>query len=415
MKLPVISLYSGCGGMDFGFEAAGFHTAVALEMDAACCRTLRKNRNWAVMETDVFAVSTEEILGAAGLKSRQAAVLIGGPPCQPFSKSGYWAKGDSLRLNDPRANTLKAYLNLLEAAQPAAFVMENVSGLAFTGKDEGLNLLLREIEGINARTGCNYRPAWRILKAAEYGVPQLRERLFLVAARDGKAFKFPEAKFAPAALDVGRLIGSDMSVYRTCWDALGDIQSDEDNDDLAPRGKWASLLATIPEGQNYLWHTDRGGGEPLFGWRRRYWNFLLKVSKRLPSWTIQAQPGPSTGPFHWDGRRFSRRELCRIQTFPDNVRITGSYLDAHRQVGNAVPSLLAEVIGRAIRKQYFGCRQQCDIPNLLPPLRENCPRPSVIKSVPKSFLKLRCSETPHPGTGMGHGALARLDAPLLMA
>ena len=100
-----------------------------------------------------------------------------------------------------------------------------------------------------------------------------------------------------------------------------------------------ALLPTIPEGQNYLWHTERGGGEPLFGWRRRYWSFLLKLAKDLPSWTIQAQPGPATGPFHWDNRRLSVREMARMQTFPDNVVIKGEYAPGTCSASLAMPCL----------------------------------------------------------------------------
>jgi DNA (cytosine-5)-methyltransferase 1 len=409
MKLPVISLFSGCGGMDYGFEAAGFETRVAVEMDADCCRTLRENRDWAVIESDIFASSPREILAAAGLKKREAALLIGGPPCQPFSKSGYWAKGDSARLSDPRANTLTAYLQVLEEAQPAAFVLENVSGLAFSGKDEGLRLLLDAINGLNRRTGCDYRPHWQVLKAAEHGVPQLRERLFLVAARDGREFEFPRPKFRDAAEDGADVLLDELPPYRTCWDAFGDLDGDPDGEDLAMRGKWAELLPAVPEGANYLWHTERGGGEPLFGWRRRYWNFLLKLAKDRPSWTIQAQPGPSTGPFHWRNRRLSRRELCRLQTFPDEVRITGSYQEAHRQIGNAVPSLLAEVVGREIRRQFFGLKPMTREPSLLPPVRPGRPGPERVARVPRAYLTLKNTETAHPGTGLGRGALARAD------
>ena len=85
---------------------------------------------------------------------------------------------------------------------------------------------------------------------------------------------------------------------------------------LTVGGKWADLLPTIPEGQNYLWHTNRGGGSQLFGWRTRYWSFLLKLAKNLPSWTIQAHPGSSIGPFHWRNRKLSVPEMCRLQTFP---------------------------------------------------------------------------------------------------
>lgn len=395
--------------MDYGFEAAGFDTRVAVEMDADCCRTLRQNRRWPVLEADIFTLSPQSIMAAGNLKRREAALLIGGPPCQPFSKSGYWAKGDSARLNDPRANTLAAYLDVLEAALPVAFVLENVSGLAFTGKDEGLQLLLGQVQALNRRTGCNYQPSWRILRAAEYGVPQLRERLFLVAARDGAAFAFPEPAFRAADDAEPTLAGVDLPPYRTCWDAFGDLVAAESGDDLATRGKWADLLPSVPEGHNYLWHTERGGGEPLFGWRRRYWNFLLKVAKDKPSWTIQAQPGPSTGPFHWSSRRLSRRELCRLQTFPDDVTITGTYQEAHRQIGNAVPSLLAEVVGREIRRQYFKRRVTTKLPRLLPPERPHRPGPERVAPVPKTYLKLRDTETEHPGTGLGRGALARAE------
>src|SRR5206468_6143085 len=131
-----------------------------------------------------------------------------------------------------------------------------------------------------------------------------------------------------------------LASYLTAWDAIGDFSQDSNDPDLAISGKWADLLPTIPEGKNYLWHTPRGGGEPLFGWRTRYWNFLLKLAKDQPSWTIQAQPGPAVGPFHWKSRRLSTRELCRLQTFPDDVVIVGDRMSLHRQVGNAVPSLL---------------------------------------------------------------------------
>ena len=127
--------------------------------------------------------------------------------------------------------------------------------------------------------------------------------------------------------------------------------SNPEEEDLTVRGKWADLLPSIPEGSNYLHHTDRGEGMPLFGWRRRYWTFLLKLAKNRPSWTIQAQPGPAVGPFHWSNRRLSVRELSRLQTFPDDVNIVGGKGSAQKQLGNAVPSLLAEVIGRAIRQQ----------------------------------------------------------------
>lgn len=397
----LISLYSGAGGMDYGFEAAGFETAVALEFDHDCCETLRRNRRWAVIERSIFEVPTTELLATAGLKPKETDLLIGGPPCQPFSKAGYWAHGDSARLEDPRADTLGAYLRVVEEAQPKAFVLENVSGLAFSGKDEGLQLLLSRIAQINRKTKSNYKPTFRVLNAAEFGVPQIRERFFMVASRDGSQFSFPTPRFSlpseqPLLLDVDGL-----PPLRTAWDALGDLDEPDDAEHLAMRGKWADLLPSIPEGSNYLWHTDRGGGLPLFGWRRRYWTFLLKLAKNRPSWTIQAQPGPAVGPFHWNNRRLSMRELCRLQTFPDDVVIVGKHASVHKQLGNAVPSLLAEVIGREVRRQLLGDSKLAIQPRLLPPDRGTPPPPVKVVPVPKRFRQLAGPHSAHPGTGKG--------------
>lgn len=398
-----ISLFSGAGGLDFGLEAAGFRTAVALELDSSCCATLRANRDWPVIERDVFDVSTAELLETAGLERGATDLLVGGPPCQPFSKAGYWARGDARRLEDPRADTLSAYLRILEETQPRAFLLENVGGLAFSGKDEGLRYLLAGIERVNERTGCHYLPAFRLLRAAEYGVPQVRERVFVIGARDGRPFQFPAATHAAPADEQPLLDGAGLTPYRTAWDALADVAPEPD-EDLAVRGKWAELLPSIPEGQNYLWHTDRGGGRPLFGWRRRFWSFLLKLAKDRPSWTIQAQPGPAVGPFHWENRRLSMRELCRLQTFPDDVVIQGSRTSVQRQLGNAVPSLLTEILGREIRRQLLDLPAIPGPLRLLPPNRAPAPPAEPPAEVPARFLVLEGEHAPHPGTGLGHRA-----------
>lgn len=404
-----ISLYSGAGGLDYGFEAAGFETAVALELDHDCCETLRRSRpSWNVIERDIFATSPSEILEVAGLRPGEADVLIGGPPCQPFSKAGYWRSGDAKRLADPRADTLRAFLEVVESAMPKAFLLENVHGLAFSGKDEGLRYLLEEIERINATTGSKYRPQVRVLNASSYGVPQHRERVFVVALRDGGDFQFPEATHADMdqAGAQTTLGAASTAPHVTAWNAIGDLVP-EPHEDLAVKGKWAALLPSIPEGQNYLWHTDRGGGRPLFGWRRRYWSFLLKLAKTRPSWTLQAQPGPAIGPFHWENRRLSMRELCRLQTFPDDVFIEGSRISIQRQVGNAVPSLLGEVLARAIRAQLFREPVSPIRPTLAVRSESPTPPPEIAEDVPELYRALEGSHSPHPGTGRGFAASQR--------
>lgn len=407
-KPKVISLFSGAGGLDYGLEAAGFETAVALERDHDCCETLRYNRNWEVLERDIFDAPTEEILERGGLRRGEVDLMVGGPPCQPFSKAGYWSRGDSLRLDDPRAHTLSAYMRVVEEALPHAFLIENVEGLAFAGKDEGLRLLKEQITAINKRTKSNYLPVMEIVSAVEYGVPQLRERVILIAARDGDKLRFPPQTHRSPDEPTTGLFQQTLPTYRTAWDALADVRPEPD-ESLEMRGKWADLLPSIPEGSNYLHHTDRGEGLPLFGWRRRYWSFLLKLAKSRPSWTIQAQPGPAIGPFHWESRRLAMRELCRLQTFPDDVTILGGRASQQRQLGNAVPSLLAEVIGRAIREQLLDLPALTDVPELLPPDRSPVPPPEVVAPVPGKFKKLAGNHDAHPGTGKGYGAISRLE------
>ncbi|MCA0948486.1 DNA cytosine methyltransferase [Salipiger pacificus] len=395
----LISLYSGVGGLDYGFEKAGFETAVALELDRACCANLRANRNWPVIEGNIHEVSSAEILKTANLEAEEADLLIGGPPCQPFSKSGYWATGDARRLSDPRADTLDAYLRVLSDTRPTVFFLENVPGLAFKGKAEGLERIIKGVSSINAAHGTNYRLSWRILNAADYGAPQMRERLVLIGDREGRDFNFPEPTHGPE----GR-----KHRHHTVWDALGDLSEVPNEPGLKMTGKWADLLPTIPEGQNYLWHTSRGGGEPLFGWRRRYWNFLLKLAKDRPSWTIQAQPGSATGPFHWKNRKLSSRELCRLQTFPDDVTLNGSRGDIQRMVGNAVPSLLAEVMAWEIRCQLLGSKRRPAAYELEPPFRDICPAEEPLEALPKKYAPLKGEHDPHPGEGKGYAAIRRV-------
>lgn len=403
-RLAAISLFTGAGGLDYGFEMAGFQTAVAVELDRRCVETLRANRPWQVIDRDIGVVDAAELLRAAGLGPGEADVLIGGPPCQPFSKAGFWVTGEARRLNDPRASTLEHYLRVLAEALPRAFLLENVEGLGFQGKDEGLALIQKALRSINARHGTRYSASVAVLNAADYGVPQLRRRLFVIGSREGDVFRFP----LPTHVDPSSVgLEGIRSPWCTAWDALHDLPMPDDPT-LEVQGKWAELLPSIPEGQNYLWHTDRGGGEPLFGWRRRFWSFLLKLAKDRPAWTLAAQPGPATGPFHWSNRRLSMREMARLQTFPDGIVIAGSLAETQRQLGNAVPSLLGEVLAREIRRQLLGLPPLSPEPLLAVRAASGpIPAPEPTRPVPERYLELRGSHAAHPGNDKGHRALAR--------
>jgi DNA (cytosine-5)-methyltransferase 1 len=398
-SLTAISLYAGAGGMDYGFTAAGFETRASLEFDHDCCETLRRNARNVIVERDIHTTKSSEFREVGDLGQCDLSLLYGGPPCQPFSKSGYWSRGFSLRLEDPRASTLHQYMRCVRDLLPVVFVLENVHGIAYSGKEEGFTLLQAMTREINARAGTNYLLSWAVLNSADYGVPQIRQRFFLIGHREGKKFRFPEPTHRGLS-DHEDLFDRRKRPYVAVWYALRDVRPKK-SEDLKVRGRWADLLPSIPEGENYLWHTDRKGGLPLFGWRTRYWSFLLKLAKDRPSWTIQAQPGPAIGPFHWENRLLSVSEMSAIQTFPKATQFCGSRVSVQRQIGNAVPSLLAEVLGREIRRQYFDepSRKLC----LAVEERGRVPRPEPVKPVPAKFRHLIGKHKPHPGTGKGRG------------
>ncbi len=399
-RLSSLSLFTGAGGIDIGLEHAGFHLRLCVEIDETAAQTVSRNRpGWSLAEPgDIHKLTPREALRQAGLRPRELVLLVGGPPCQPFSKAGYWVNGDSGRLKDSRSKTLNAYLDLVEYAQPRVLLLENVSGFAFSGKDEGLRLFKAGLEKINKRKRTAYKPQVLHINAADYGVPQLRERVFVIAERSGNEFRLPSPTHGPCS--------STGEPYRTAWDVIGDLDVDIWPLDLNATGTWADLLPSIPEGKNYLWHTRKGGGLPLFGWRTRYWSFLLKLAKNQPAWTIQAQPGPATGPFHWCSRKLSVRELCRLQTFPDEYEILGAYREAYRQIGNAVPPAIGEMLGLEIRRQFLG-EQVRRRPSLVPERRADCPPVKRRPPVPRSYLHLQGEHADHPGTGAGPGAQRR--------
>lgn len=400
-QLTVVSLYTGAGGLDLGFEAAGFRTAVTVELDANARATLASNRpEWKQHEHgDALRVDAVELLDLAGVERRQLDALIGGPPCQPFSKSAFWVAGTTRRLDDPRARTLEVMLDIAEATLPRVLVIENVRGIAYRQKDEAMKLVEQRLASINVAHGTNYTTKVTYLQATDFGVPQMRERAFLVSFRDGQVFEAP----TPVTGDRG------SRPVATAWDAIGGTpMAPEAASKLAAQGKWAGLLPSIPEGQNYLWHTDRGGGLPLFGWRTRYWSFMLKLAKDRPAWTIQADPGPATGPFHWDSRRLSIDEMARLQTFPAGYAFAGDYRAARRQIDNAVPPALAEAVARRIHSMLTGTEYDPALSLAVAP-RGSAPVPEQAFEVPARYLSLAGKHAAHPGTGKGPAAVLRPD------
>ncbi|WP_411800856.1 DNA cytosine methyltransferase [Aeromonas caviae] len=395
--IPALSFFTGAGGLDLGVREAGFDPALSIEADASARRTLAAN--WPdhrlAEPGDVHDLSVGQIEEQSGLKRGDVGLLFGGPPCQPFSKAALWHAGQVSRLKDPRAKTLIAMLDAVEHFLPDVVLIENVSGLA-AGRSSGTSYVNRRLLAINRAHGTKYRPVTCVLNALDFGVPQARERLFIVAVRSGKRFVPPcPSHFEP------NLAEGELPRWRTSWDAIGHLKiAPEELAYLQPSGKWADLLPSIPEGQNYLWHTDRGGGYPIFGWRRRYWSFLLKLAKSKPAWTVAASPGPATGPFHWENRRLSVAELAALQTFPANYQWPANYRLAQVQIGNAVPPALAAAVAVELRAQCFD-GLLLDARRFIPKESPMCPEAEPALSAPLAFRDIALDRTPHPGTGKG--------------
>jgi DNA (cytosine-5)-methyltransferase 1 len=341
--LPAISLFSGAGGLDLGVERAGYRVLSALEYDADSAATLRANFPDAhVLERDIRTVDTRELLEAADLKAGEPELLVGGPPCTPFSKSGNWLEYKRTG-NDGDADLLNHYLRVLSGARPRAFLLENVFGLAYRNHNA---FWLKRLLSVFRELG--YSADYRVMLAADYGVPQRRQRLFILGRRDGMP-RFPQPTHSGP--HETRRWDDSLPRHLSSGGAIEDLagRTDIAEPEEVVTGTFAHLLPEVPPGENYLFFTEkRGHPNPLFKWRSRYWNFLLKLDPDQPAPTIQAQPGPWVGPFHWNNRRLRLAEIKRLQTFPDDHKIVGSRRSAQIQIGNAVPPMLAERIASSL-------------------------------------------------------------------
>lgn len=341
-----LSLFSGAGGLDLGVERAGFHIGAAVEMNDDAADTMEKNfpdLASPVIRADILDTPTKELLRAAGLRGRERPeLLVGGPPCTPFSKSGFWLEWKRAGL-DPDASLLQAYTRVLAEARPRVFILENVYALTYQNKASrpAFERLLREIDE------AGYACRWQVLNAADYGVPQLRPRLFVVGAPKRKPL--PELPVPTHGSRWERRdTGWGFRPHVTSSEALEGLRADPEPSERV-NGRWGHLLGDIPPGDNYLFYTaKRGHPNPIFEWRSRYWSFLLKLDPERPSPTIQASPGPNIGPFHWESRRLRVPEVKRLMTFPDGFEIVGTRSSAQAQLGNAVPPLLAEQVAKAV-------------------------------------------------------------------
>jgi len=289
-------------------------------------------------------LSRRKLIEHLGATARDVDLICGGPPCPPFSKSRFYRKDKPRALEDPNGwETINGYLDVLDWIRPRAFILENVRGLAYKVHKDALDAILERSERLG------YRTDWAVLNAADFGVPQIRERCFVIGTLDG-GFEFP----APSHAREG---GPSMPAWVASGEVLGDLDTEENASDVGhfAGGRHNELLKQVPPGSNYLHFTaERGHPQPIFKWRSRYWSFLLKLSPELPSWTVQARRSNNMGPFHWRNRILRIEEIKRLQTFPDDFELCGTVEQQWRQVGNAVPPVLAEAVGRSLAKALAG-------------------------------------------------------------
>ncbi|MCX6702999.1 MAG: DNA cytosine methyltransferase [Candidatus Wolfebacteria bacterium] len=344
-KFKVIDLFSGCGGLSRGFVDAGYEVILGIDNNETALKTFKKNHNGAkVSNIDLFKKNAvyrikEEI-------KEKIDVIIAGPPCQGFSLTG------SRNFDDKRNRLYIAVIESIDKLKPKAFLIENVPGLASlydgTVKDEIVNRL--------SRMGYNVKV--KILCAADYGVPQIRKRVFFIGLQKKYGeFYFPEPKYTPKD-------------YITCSDAIGDLPSLEkelgsEESRYSVTAKTAyqkmmrknssilynhvatkhtalvkSIISLVPEGGN---HKDLPLG---VGKNRTFNEAWTRYHSKKPSKTIDTG---HRNHFHYKYNRIPTvRENARLQSFPDVFRFFGTRTEQNRQVGNAVPPLLGYYIGRQL-------------------------------------------------------------------
>ena len=379
-----IELFTGAGGLALGTHVAGFHHLGLYEWDKDACETLRENaraealpgiRQWRVHQADV-RINSYAIFG-----QKQLDLVAGGAPCQPFSLGG------KHRAQDDSRNMIPEFVRAVRELQPRAFILENVKGLTRQSfrnyfeyirlqltfptvtkkRDEEWTEHLHRLERVKTRgnhKGLQYHVIAELLNAADYGVPQTRERVFIVGFRadTGLEWSFPEPTHSVDALVWEQYISGDYwKRHDTCAPEdkpvrLGlKLRELEERNEPFPTKPWRTVrdaIMGLPEPR-----ADRESSE--------FSNHKLNPGARaypghtgspldMPAKTLKAGvhgvPGGENMVALPDGRvrYLTVREAARIQTFPDSWSFEGAWSEAMRQLGNAVPVELAAVVARSV-------------------------------------------------------------------
>jgi DNA (cytosine-5)-methyltransferase 1 len=352
-KRKFISFFSGACGLDIGLEAAGLDCLAVNEIDPVACRTIR--RNWPtrrVYETDIRQLSAEKLCADLEIRPKELFAIVGGPPCQAFSTAGR-----RLGLNDERGNVFLHFIDLIGALQPKYVIFENVRGLLSAPlvhrpheqRREGFPKLSHyEMPGgalthiLKKLEDAGYSTTFTLYNTANFGVPQVRERLIFFASRDGEEIPY----IAPSHDEKG-LHG--LPKWRTLRDAIGDIQGNAHHASKFPTSR-LEYYELLKPGQNWrnlppqLQEAAMGGSWLAGGGKT---GFFRRLSWDRPSPTLVTRPNmKATDLCHPEQLRpLSVEEYAAIQTFPANYIFEGRLDDQYRQIGNAVPSHFGEMIG----------------------------------------------------------------------
>jgi DNA (cytosine-5)-methyltransferase 1 len=339
-RIPTLSLFSGAGGLDLGFIAAGYDIRGCVEIEPSYVATLRANALSGAHYDAATRFLCQDIreFDCTPFLNQGIECVIGGPPCQTFSAAGRRA-GGVIGVDDERGQLFQSYCKILKRLQPKAFVFENVYGLP------GANGGAPWRQMIKAFAAVGYELRAEVVDTADYGVPQHRERLIMVGFKVGD-FAFPMPTHGPDSDSGLPLVSIEKAIH--------DLQNDAEPYHGGLGGLYGHLLPEVPEGLNYAFFTaEMGHPEPTFAWRSKFHDLLYKAKRDEPCRTIKAQPGKFTGPFHWKNRHFTSAELKRLQTFPDSYEIVGSYGKIVEQIGNSVPPRLAHAIAASVRDQLL--------------------------------------------------------------
>lgn len=339
IRPKTISLFSGAGGLDIAFHDCGFEVHEMVEIDERFVATLSKNAGAGKYLGPNAKPTCLDIRQFVPSPDSTVDFIIGGPPCQTFSAGGRRA-GGVLGTTEERGTLFEEYVRILKLLKPKGFLFENVYGI--TGAQNG-----EAWESIKAAfRAAGYLIYWRILDAADYGVPQHRERMFIVGLQRGE-FLFPRPTHGPDS--------PDHSAFYAASSAIAGCALTEREREAGLGGRYGHLLAEVPPGLNYSFFTEEmGHPNPVFSWRSKFSDFLYKADPATPIRTLKAQGGQYTGPFHWENRPFSVAELKRLQTFPDTYEIIGGRQASVHQIGNSVPPQLGRVLALSILDQVFG-------------------------------------------------------------